>query len=64
MEGWEVRVLGIEVFIVFLGFDLASWFPGPGGGAGWWGGHDCALLDERKSSMTSDNKPTPLSDAM
>jgi hypothetical protein len=35
-EGWEVRVLWIEVFIVFLGFDLASWVPGPGGGAGWW----------------------------
>jgi hypothetical protein len=27
-EGWEVRVFVNWVFIVFLGFELASWFPG------------------------------------
>jgi hypothetical protein len=34
MEGWEARIFVNWVFIVFLGFDLAIWFPGPGRGAG------------------------------
>jgi hypothetical protein len=52
------------VFIVFLGFDLASWFPGQEVARDGGGGHDCASLDERKSSMRPENKLTPLSDAM
>jgi hypothetical protein len=44
------------VFIVFLGFDLASWFPGQEVARDGGGGHDCASLNKEERARLDRNK--------